>query len=195
MSRLLSGVHLSEDVLIDLAEGAVAETSTPHLSDCKECRLRLADVRTMMTAAVDVNVPEPSPLFWEHLSARVREAVAAEPPPQVSWSARWLSWNVVAPAALGAVALAIVALRFQTGPAPTEPAIVADSSVETVDMPSDDPSWNLITELAADLDWDAAVDAGMAPAGGVDRAVFDLDADERRELQRLLQEELARSGV
>jgi hypothetical protein len=72
---------------------------------------------------------------------------------------------------------------------------VADSSIETTAGQSDDPSWNLLTELAADLDWDAAVDAGMAPARGVDRAVFDLDADERRELQRLLQEELSRSGV
>ena len=27
----------------------------------------------------EVEVPEPSPLFWDHLSARVRDAVAAEP--------------------------------------------------------------------------------------------------------------------
>jgi hypothetical protein len=43
---------------------------------------------------------------------------------------------------------------------------------------------------------DGAVDAGLtSSAGSVDRAVFDLSADERRELRRLLQDELARPGV
>ena len=46
-----------------------------------------------------------------------------------------------------------------------------------------------MTDLAADLDWDAAAEAGLMPAAGaVDRAIVDLTADERRELQRLLQE-------
>jgi hypothetical protein len=53
-----------------------------------------------------------------------------------------------------------------------------------------------MTDLAGDLDWDAAVEAGLAgSAGGVDRAVFDLSLDERRELARLLKAELARSGA
>jgi hypothetical protein len=61
---------------------------------------------------------------------------------------------------------------------------------------ADDPSWSLMTDLAGDLDWDAAVEAGLAgSAGGVDRAVFDLSLDERRELARLLKAELARSGA
>jgi hypothetical protein len=60
----------------------------------------------------------------------------------------------------------------------------------------DESSWMLITDMAADLDWDGAIEAGLAaPAGAVDRAVFDLSADERRELQRLLNEELSRSGA
>ena len=53
-----------------------------------------------------------------------------------------------------------------------------------------------MTDIASDLDWEAAVEAGLTtPAGGVDRAVFDLNADERRALRRLLQVELAGSGA
>ena len=34
-------------------------------------------------------VPEPSPLFWNHLSARVRDAVAVEPIPRAWWMTYW----------------------------------------------------------------------------------------------------------
>ncbi len=42
----------------------------------------------MMSVAAEVEVPEPSPLFWDHLSARVGEAVAAEQAPRRSWIER-----------------------------------------------------------------------------------------------------------
>src|SRR2546428_190985 len=69
--------HLSPEELIDIAEGTRLETSVPHLATCASCREQLVDVREMMST-VDVDVPEPSPLFWDHLSARVSAAVAAE---------------------------------------------------------------------------------------------------------------------
>ena len=72
-------MHLQPDELVDLAEGTQAEASRPHLAACEACRRRLADLKAMMSAAVDVGVPEPSPLFWDHFSNRVHDAVAAEP--------------------------------------------------------------------------------------------------------------------
>src|SRR5689334_13377184 len=38
----------------------------------------------------EVDVPEPSPLFWDHLSQRVRTAVASEPVPQPRWAVNWI---------------------------------------------------------------------------------------------------------
>jgi len=70
--------HLTEGELLDLAEGARPESSAGHLASCEACRRQLMDLRSAMTAAAAVDVPEPSPLFWEHLSVRVREAVEAE---------------------------------------------------------------------------------------------------------------------
>ena len=70
--------HLTSAEFVDLAEGARDAASAPHLAECDRCRRELADVRRMMAAAGASDVPEPSPLFWDHLSARVREGVAAE---------------------------------------------------------------------------------------------------------------------
>ena len=36
------------------------------------------ELRGAIEAAAEVSVPEPSPLFWNHLSERVRTAVAEE---------------------------------------------------------------------------------------------------------------------
>ena len=95
--------HLTEGELLDLAEGAQPEPSAGHLASCEACRRQLMDLRSAMTAAAAVDVPEPSPLFWEHLSARVREAVEAEGRSSgAGWRLRWPSWQATVP--IGALA-------------------------------------------------------------------------------------------
>jgi hypothetical protein len=60
----------------------------------------------------------------------------------------------------------------------------------------DDASLGLIAVLANDPDWDAAAEAGLTTqAGAVDRAVLELSANERLELERILEAELSRSGA
>src|SRR6476469_3139983 len=71
-------MHLNTDELVDIAEGTRTEAAAPHLASCEPCRAQLCELRAMIAAAKDVDVPEPSPLFWDHLSARVSEAVAAD---------------------------------------------------------------------------------------------------------------------
>ena len=70
--------HLTASRLIDLAEGAAPEAFAPHLQTCAACRQQLDALCTTMSAVAEVAAPEPSPLFWDHLSARVHEAVAAD---------------------------------------------------------------------------------------------------------------------
>src|SRR5882672_6327580 len=73
--------HLGPDELIDLAEGVRQEIDAPHLASCAACQHQLTELRVALLAfatAPAAEVPEPSPLFWDHFSARVREAVAAE---------------------------------------------------------------------------------------------------------------------
>src|SRR5438093_9275944 len=83
-------MHLTPDDLVDLAKGTRPESSAPHLASCATCRAQLNEMRAMMSAAADVDVPEPSPLFWDHFSQHVHDAVAndtanARLPPTRLW--------------------------------------------------------------------------------------------------------------
>lgn len=193
--------HLSEEELIDLAEGTRSERDLPHISACESCRALLRDLQAIMSTAADVDVPEPSPLFWEHLSTRVRAAVAGEAsPPSVS---RWLSWRFVMPAvALAAVILAAaVSLRTPSGVRSDQPSgqpSAGDSQIYASDALSlmNDPSLSLMADLAEDLDLDAVAEAGLTTsAGALDRVVLEMSADERLELQRILKQEMSRQGA
>src|SRR6478672_9145569 len=118
--------HLTPARLVDLAEGTEAEHAVPHLAECDACRRAVAELRATMTDiagpgdGADNAVPEPSPLFWDHLSARVHEAVAAEQKPgRLGWIDQWLRPRFIAPVLAGAVALAvIVTLAGRTAKAP-----------------------------------------------------------------------------
>ena len=192
--------HLALDELLDLADGTQvpSETARLHLASCAACRDRLADAAQTLSAIVDPigrDVPEPSPLFWEHLSARVHEAVAIEAaaPGPSGRAGRWLSWRFVVPAAACLVAVMALTMTLRTPATPSQSADATSTSA-TADNPDgtvdDTAAWSMIADLAAELDWDSAVDAGLTPLGGVDRALFDLTTDERRELQRLINEDL-----
>ena len=189
--------HLTAEQLVDLVEGARAEPSAPHLATCASCRRQLADLRAMISAAADVEVPEPSPLFWDHLSARVREAVAAEDIPRGAW---WQlpSWaKLVLPAGIAAVVAITIGYMLTVrgiGPIPAQP--FTPMAISAVAESADDPSLSLVADLVEQMDWDAASDVGVPThAGAADEAMGELSSAERREMHRLLKEALARPGA
>ena len=192
-------MHLRPDELVDVAEGARAEQSVPHLASCERCRDQLVELKAMMSAAADVEVPEPSPLFWDHFSARVREAVAAEGAPRRSF---WTWPRLAVPAVAVALATLLVAVAWNANraaplPTPVARTVPAPAIELFSDTPSagDDTALNLVAELSSDMDFDAAREAGLAVGGGAEHAVTHMDTSELQELRRLLQEELARSGA
>ena len=189
--------HLTESDLLDLAEGAQPEASAGHLASCEACRRQLMDLRAALRAAAVVDVPEPSPLFWDHLSARVREAVEAEGRSSTPWLSWWPSWRAIVP--IGAVAMLALTAALMVRPAHESStasnvaAEITDTAADAGDLAqiADDPSLTLLGDLTSDLDWDAASEAGLAPGtDAVDDVVTSLSSGERRELHRLLQEAL-----
>jgi hypothetical protein len=192
-------MHVNSDDLVDIAEGTRPEASVSHLAECEPCRAQLRELRAMIAAAKDVDVPEPSPLFWDHLSARVNEAVAAERAPRRSWH-HALLWRrgVVDPMlAVAAVALLIaVVLPRVHPPAPVPPAptaLTADAAPATElldDGVGDDASLRLVASLADGLDFDGEREAGLASRGSAEHAVIHMSAGELHELRRLLKEEM-----
>jgi hypothetical protein len=197
--------HPAPDRLAALAERSREEASDPHLGDCDRCRRAVDDLRAVLAVARQDVVPEPSPLFWDHFSARVRRAVAAqsEMNPR-SWAGTVRARRLL-PAAL-AVAMVLVvstglAVRFwhPRAPVPTPASAAplqqtAASSETRADDELADPSWSLVTDLAEDLDWDSASALGMGPApGSAEQAAAQLSSAERSELVRLITSELGGS--
>src|SRR5438876_689846 len=114
--------HVKPEQFVDLAEGTLPETAVPHLAACEACRRELADLRAMMSEASGVDAPEPSPLFWDHLSARVREVVAEETARPRTWRERVLQPLVLVPSLAAALAIALIAVLFPRTPlTPTIP--------------------------------------------------------------------------
>ncbi len=190
--------HLTSEQLVDAAEGVRTAASAAHLRTCDACQRQVAELQTLLASAADAgDVPEPSPLFWDHLSARVHDAVAAEREPRAAWwrpsTWPWLAMPVAA-GAIVAVALAVVVtLRLTPMPAPAPVSAPVEASL--IEPAADDASLNLVADLAGQMDFDAVTEIGVAVhAGAADEAIGDLSATERLELQRLLQE-LARPGA
>jgi hypothetical protein len=195
-------MHLAPEELIDVAEGTRSESSAPHLASCEPCRRHVADLRATMAAAADVDVPEPSPLFWDHLSDRVHAATAASSSPS-GWN-WWL--RAAGPFALATAAAILVAfvatMRLMAPDAapPPQSAFVAAPPApvaparETLNEVTD-PSLAVVAGLSDTLDWDEARDAGLAPRGSADHAVTHMSERELRELRDLLRQELANSGA
>jgi len=192
--------HLTPEELVDLAEGARPSSSAAHLESCAACRRQLADFAEMMAAATALEVPEPSPLFWDHLSAHVRETVASEGvPPAASWLSL-ASWSRAAlPLTAAALALLVFGsvVTMRVGPSREKgaaaPAVAGSSSL---DVSADDPTLSLVADLASSMDWDAAIEAGLTSRpGGAEGAVGQLTGAERIELDRLLKEALKQPGA
>jgi hypothetical protein len=204
--------HLTPEQFVDLAEGQQPESAVPHLAACDACRKELADLRAMMTATtapgVDV-APEPSPLYWHHLSSRVRDAVAQES--GRSWRERVMRPFVLVPS-LGAVlaaAIFAVVVANRTAEAPARlPALplAFNTTVVPETSPSlqplapfgatDDPQLTLVAAVATTVEWDAMMDeVAMSTADTSDAVASALTQDEQRELQRLLTEAIAQPGA
>ena len=201
-------MHLNVDELIDLAEGTQREASAPHLAGCDRCREQLGELRAMLSTveAATIDVPEPSPLFWDHLSERVRVAVSADEIPRRSWLDAMAWRRLLMP--LSAVGVASLLLALALGSrtmapvrvvhqplTPAAAAAVSGAPAELMPVSADDVSLMLVASLTEHLDLDAASEAGLAPGGSAEHAVTHMSDDDLRELRRVLKEELARSGA
>ena len=146
--------HLTSQEFVEVIEGRLGASRRAHVDDCDACRQEIADLRAI-TAAVSAGavLPEPSPLFWDHLSARVHEAVDAEAVPARAWTQSHWGRLAGVGAALASVAL-VVALRVawvdrdarvQTG----VHADLASVAPDDVDAASIGQGWEFVMQLAS----------------------------------------------
>jgi hypothetical protein len=176
--------HLTSDELIDAIEGLPVPERQAHLAACETCQRQIRELAAVLGDAQQASVPEPSPLFWQHLSARVRGAIDADPRGS---SLSWWRWQLLAP--LGAVALLVVALATNIRPPDVALDVAAGAAV---DAPRAADSWAALTLLVGNIDLETASAAGVIEPGAADAALLELTSEEQQELTRLLEAELMR---
>lgn len=184
--------HLAPIQFADAIEGRLSEADRAHLDVCPRCASRvdsLRDAVSQVQAADDL--PEPSPLFWEHFSANVRAAVLDRTPDTRPWW-RHPAWAIACSIVLAAAV--VIGAWDARLPRPSTKVLLAPPLPADV-AAIDDPAWNLLTDVASVMEEDdpQAVPLTVRPSE-VDRAVTTLSGTERQELKRLLQDEMKRSG-
>jgi hypothetical protein len=196
--------HLNPSELIDLLDGTLPPDRRAHARECPRCRDEAERARLALDDAREVEMREPSPLFWPQFAARVRRALDAEPPPS-----RWLphAWRL-SPVALGVLAAAIVAagvtvawlLRpLPSGLEPPASGIAAvqpfpgAASAPPLENGEADAGWDLVAGFAESLEWDEVASAGVSlRPGAAERALLQLSEEQQEELVRLLEAEIGR---
>jgi hypothetical protein len=190
--------HFTPQEFVDAAEGTLAAGRLGHLEQCETCRRQVGALVALMREAADAPVPEPSPLFWEHFSARVRDAVRQEAAPVAPRWAGWLRWPTLVPlGALAALVMALVTTIPRSEPPLAPPAgadLVGEIPGAAAGDAGADLDWRALADLVGPLDWETAGEAGLTLVpGDAELAAMELNDDERRELTRLIAGELARA--
>ena len=170
------------------------------MDSCGFCRKQFEDIQESLRLSSEVQMPEPSPLFWDHLSGRVRNGIAETSAGERSWNLwrgpqapRFIS------TALGiAAVLIVVAAGWYLRPAATlespgeESRADAGGTAIALD-PSTSEAWETVRAAAERVNWEDAEAAGLgARPESVERAILDLDDRERQQLLSLLEQELER---
>jgi hypothetical protein len=192
--------HLSPAQAVDVAAGSAAPALIAHAASCEPCRAKVESLLEAVRLAAEDPPPEPSPLFWPHLAARIGEAVRREPATAPSW--RPLLWRLVPVGSVAALLLAVgVGVRLWNGTPGTLPGVLDAPAPAPVEAPagpaaagdmSDDPSWWLVSDLSSQVSVEDAEESGALPLPGrVEQALVQLDEVERMELARLLRAEMA----
>ena len=197
--------HLSAAEFVDYLDAALPASRQAHLDGCSACRAQadsLRDAASDLRRLAQHDAPEPSPLFWEHFSDRVRSAVydinpnAASPrwfgAPRVGWAGACAAIVLVTAAALWFTPRSS---DVRTAP----PAAIDQLRATSADLPLDldnDEEWALVRDVADDLQWDDAHEAGLGPKpGSAEGVALELSPAERQELARLIEEEIKHTGA
>jgi len=183
--------HLDPHELTDALEGTLDTTRMAHLDGCSKCQAAVAESRELLRAVSDAApVPEPSPLFWTHLSDRIRDAVDAEP---TSPGRPWAGWRAYAALAsvVGLVVLAVWVDRRVPATAVEDGTVATEVWLESADRLVADRPWERAGEAVATLPSEQVDRLMMPGAADVSVLLTDLSATERQTLAQLLEAEMA----
>jgi hypothetical protein len=144
--------HVADESLPDLASGLGSDAERSHAAACPACASRVAGVRSALQAARSVEVPEPSPLYWEAMRRSVGRRIDDEPRARASWA--WLASLAGAAAVVAVVVLDTGRTRTPSSATPA-PRLAAWSALPAAE---DDPSLVVLEGFASEEAGLAALD-------------------------------------
>ena len=199
--------HLSAQEFVNALDGALDVARQGHLDACPSCQAQVAELRAMTEdAAQGADVPEPSPLFWDHFQARVLTAVQSEGQPgrQAWWAGLLDARTLVAAAATIVAVVASIALYksrlAEPVPALVDSGAVVESGVMADASTSLDPpvgtgvendEWEFVTSVMGTLEGDDMHEVLTPSSDAVNAAIEALTSDERDRFVKLLKGEKA----
>jgi hypothetical protein len=191
--------HLSETEFIDLLEGTLRDDRARHADTCAMCRTQIDHLRAALASGIEANVPEPSPLFWEHFAQRVQDGLGSADPRRSGWWAAITSMRALTAAgAIAAIVLIAVMSRDTGGRVDVETGGTSVVAVDPLVEPNPawtDEGWAAVRAAAEKGPWDEAQEAALAAQpDAADRAIQNLTSAERARLLALLAEDLKKSG-
>jgi hypothetical protein len=179
--------HLSTQELVDALEGTLPDARQAHLTACEACSREIAELTGVARETqLSGEVPEPSPLFWDHFSARVRTATEAEAIRPLSWWER--AWQpIVAVSAVAATVLLAVLVFKGRSPetVPIAPASTTAAAGQTAVEPIDDSSFDFVVRVASGSTKDE-LHAARPSADTTAAMLEDLTPEQQAEFIRLL---------
>ena len=186
--------HLRSDEFVDALDGTLGADRLEHLASCASCRDELTGVQALMSDVKTAGtMPEPSPLFWDHFSAREcarrqrtcrrREGRRGGSPP----GDRSQAWRRPRPLSRWPPSRSS---RPDAEPGPRQQASLDPAPVDA--LPDEtESSLAFMSAAASDLSWEEARAVDLAPAARtVDSAIDRLTAAQRAELVKLIREDL-----
>jgi hypothetical protein len=134
--------HVTDDRVVDLAQGPGTAEDAAHLAACAGCASRVGEAREALALAQAIDVPEPHPLYWEALRRNVGRRIDEE-----GRRARWWAW--LAPLA-AAAAVAAIAVRPGVLPSPAASPSATLPAWAALPEAEDDPSLAVLEAVLED---------------------------------------------
>ena len=189
-------MHLSSQECVTALDNELTPARREHLDACESCQEQVTELRALVNeAAHDADVPEPSPLFWDHFQTRVLTAVQREEPSRRTWWTTWLDTRTFVAIGVLAVVAASVALYMNRPIAPVADSLadataVESSAVAETTTSLDGDEWEFVASVMGTLEGDDIHEVLAPSPNAVDAAMESLTGDERDRLVKLLKAEM-----
>jgi hypothetical protein len=173
--------HLTTEGLMEVVDGAAPEGDRAHVASCGRCAALVDEARAGLALATDIEVPEPSPLYWEAFRRQIRRRIAIQQ--RRTWAVRLLPLL----AAAAVVLLVFPSLRV-TPPTPPPPAR-ALPAWSPLPPAEDDPGLAVLAALVR-----STSDLSFGECLGVTECVSELPDDESGAFLQVLRAEMPPRG-